>query len=340
MSTKTNTASEAFPPIASSALQLYPGYQPQDVSLVQSLLVGSATPLANGYIDGFGVKTLHACVPFADSKSLDFGRLSLPFPDDGFHAEAIEYVAMADSITRASKTESSLSKSSFCAVEIGAGWGPWMAACGVIARRLGFEAIQLVGVEASTQRFDLMRQHLLANQLPAPTSAAGDIREGEISVRLFNGAVWVSDGNIWFPESEVTDMGSAAAEQAARVDYRGTRARHRAVPCQRLETLLSDISRVDFMHIDIQGAEFDVVNCSIDWLGDHVACLMAATHSRVIEGRLIDLMFKKGWELYREKPCQVNWTKTGDLDLTGRTWIDGGQYWLNTALVSFAEGAV
>jgi len=41
----------------------------------------------------------------------DLDRLTLPVPDDGFHAEALEYIALIDSIQRAGD--------SFCAVELG-----------------------------------------------------------------------------------------------------------------------------------------------------------------------------------------------------------------------------
>ncbi len=305
-------------------LQMYPGYEASDVDVVRKFLVGPASVGDDSYTDGFGVRTLHACVPFQQPAALHTGRLSLPFPDDGFHAEAIEYVAMADAMGRAR------GRKSFCSVEIGAGWGPWVVACGVIARREGARNIHLVGVEASAERFELMRRHVQANDFPLPGQGQEDATRDGASVRLFRGAIWVNDGSIWFPESDVADMGPAVSEHDAGVDYRGTRARHTEVPCRRMETLLADRDRVDFMHIDIQGAEFDVINTSIDWINTHVAALMIATHSRVIEGRMIDLLMSRGWRLHREKPCQVNWAK--DCELAGRTWADGSQYWINPAL--------
>ena len=82
-------------------------------------------------IDGFGVKTLYECVPFASPDSLNLARLQHPIPDDGFHAEGIEYVALLDAIERFSND------GTFVAVEAGAGWGPWLAMAGVVCRSRG-----------------------------------------------------------------------------------------------------------------------------------------------------------------------------------------------------------
>ncbi|MHB1360274.1 MAG: FkbM family methyltransferase [Rhodocyclaceae bacterium] len=307
-------------------LQRYAGYEDSDMALLDSYATAAATLSGDRYQDGFGVTTLLACVPFVEPATLDPARLKRPVPDDGFHAEAIEYLALLDAIQRARGSQG------FCAVEIGAGWGPWIGAAGVIARRCGVAEITLVGVEAATERFPLLRLHLETNGLRPPGVAENDARSGGVLTRLFQGAIWTHDGEIWFPASDVADMGAAAASDASATDYRGAPARHQAVACQRLDTLLGDIERIDFMHIDIQGAEFDLLDDQIHWLNQHVATLMLATHSRPIEGRLIDLMLRHGWRLHREKPCRVDWPR--ECPLVGRTVADGSQYWLNPGLLA------
>lgn len=310
---------------AAAPLQIYPGYADSDLPLLRACASEPAAIAADHYIDGFGVKTLFRCVPFVTPATLDIDRLRLPVPDDGFHAEAIEYLALADAFQRSGGG----GRNRWCAVEIGAGWGPWIGAAGVLARRAGIGTIQLAGVEADPRRFALMRLHLETNGLRPPGADAGDASHAGILTRLFNGAIWTHDGEIWFPETDVTDMGAAATPTAAATDYRGTRADHRAVPCRRLDTLLGDLGTIDFMHIDIQGAEHDLLQDQIDWVTAHVRTLMIATHSRVIEGRLIELLLARGWRLHREKPCRVDWQRAGDL--VGRTVVDGSQYWLNPA---------
>lgn len=315
---------------STSPLQVYTGYEDEDFPLIRKFATFKASMGADHYTDGFGVKTLYECVPFVTPGALDIGRLEFPVPDDGFHAEAIEYVALSDALQR------SLGDTPFCAVEIGAGWAPWITAAGVIARRQGTRKINLVGVEASSRRFPLMCRHLEANGLRPPGTSVEDAQHENVFTRLFNGAVWTHDGVIWFPESDVADMGAAATTANDVTDYRGAKSDHKSIPCRKLETLLQGLGIVDFMHIDIQGAELELLQDQIDWVSRNIRTLMIATHSRPIEGKLMELLFDRGWQLHREKPCRVDWHK--NCSLAGRTIVDGSQYWLNAKLAALPNG--
>jgi FkbM family methyltransferase len=315
-------------PGGSPPLQVYTGYEEVDLAIIKKFATATASTSTDHYTDGFGVKTLYTCVPFVNPAALDVTRLEFPVPDDGFHAETIEYVALTDALHRAQLNNS------FCAVEMGAGWGPWITAAGVIARQNGCKEIKLVGVEASSNRFSLMSQHLEANNLRSPGESSEDAQHENVFTRLFNGAVWTHDGVIWFPESDVADMGSAATTSNDETDYRGAKSANQSVPCRRLDTLLQDLGIVDFMHIDIQGSELELLQDQIDWLSNNVKTLMIATHSRSIEGQLIELLFQHNWQLHREKPCRVDWSK--NCSLVGRTLLDGSQYWLNTKLLNIS----
>ena len=308
-----------------SPLQTYTGYEEEDFSTIRKFATFTATTDVEYYTDGFGVKTCYECVPFVKRETLDTGRLKFPVPDDGFHAEAIEYVALTDALNR------SLGGDSFCAVEIGAGWAPWITAAGVIARRRGIKKISLVGVEASSRRFALMCRHLETNGLRPPGATGEDAQHENVFSRLFSGAVWTHDGVIWFPESDVADMGAAATTSNDATDYRGAKSDHKSTPCRKLETLLQDLGTVDFMHIDIQGAELELLQDQIGWVTSNVRTMMIATHSRPIEGKLMELLFDHGWQLHREKPCRVDWHK--NCSLAGRTIVDGSQYWLNRKFI-------
>ncbi|MDA0651310.1 MAG: FkbM family methyltransferase [Proteobacteria bacterium] len=296
-----------------SALQLYSGYESADIEVVRRHAIAQAGLYGDHYIDGFGVKTLHACVPFADPAALSIERLQHPVPDDGFHAEGIEYVALLDAIDRFAHG------GDFCAVEAGAGWGPWLAMAGVICRRRGVDKIRLVGLEASSERFELMRRHLDSNQL--------DPQHG-VEVDLFAGAVWSHDGVIHFPESDVADMGAAASAEMTDTDYRGQAMAAREVPCTQLPTLVGKDRMVEFLHIDVQGAEGEVIASHLNWLNRQVKSMMIATHSRPLEGELMMLLNQNGWILHREKPCRFNGGQTIK-DWCGATVVDGSQYWLN-----------
>ena len=301
---------------APSPLQIYAGYEPADADMLHRYATVPASLRGDHYVDGFGVKTLYDCVPFASADALNLARLRHPIPDDGFHAEGVEYVALLDAIERFAADDS------FVAVEAGAGWGPWLAMAGVVCRSRGVEHIRLIGLEASPERFALMRRHLGFNLLD---------QEHGVAVNLFEGAVWSHDGVIHFPESAVEDMGAAASTDGTDTDYRGQRVATREVPCTRLPTLVGAGRIVDFLHIDVQGAEGEVINSHLDWLNQHTRSMMIATHSRPLEGELMVLLNDNGWLLQREKPCRFNAGRT-IVDWCGATTVDGSQYWINGKL--------
>ena len=298
---------------APSPLQIYAGYESADVDMLHRHATVPASLQSDHYIDGFGVKTLFDCVPFASPDALNLARLQHPIPDDGFHAEGIEYVALVDAIERFAND------GSFVAVEAGAGWGPWLAMAGVVCRSRGVERIRLIGLEASAERFALMRRHLDFNQL--------DQQHG-VAVDLFEGAVWSHDGVIHFPESAVEDMGAAASTDSTGTDYRGQAVATREVPCTRLPTLVGKGRKVDFLHIDVQGAEGEVIRSHLNWLNQNTRSMMIATHSRPLEGELMLLLNDKGWLLQREKPCRFA-AGRAIADWCGATAVDGSQYWIN-----------
>ena len=296
-----------------SSLQRYTGYEPGDVDILRNYASASASLEDDHCIDGFGVKTLYECVPFASPDSLNLARLQHPIPDDGFHAEGIEYIALLDAV------EHFANDGSFVAVEAGAGWGPWLAMAGVVCRRCEVKDTQLIGIEASPERFTLMRRHLDFNQL--------DQQHG-VMVELFEGAVWSHDGVIHFPKSPVWDMGAAASTDGSDIDYRGQQRAMLEVSCTRLPSLVGEDREVDFLHIDVQGAEGEVVNSHLNWLNRRVRSMMIATHSRPLEGELMLLLNANGWMLYREKPCHFGAGRVID-DWCGATTVDGSQYWIN-----------
>ena len=114
-------------PVGYPPLQHYPGYLPEDAGLVSRYAKAKASISDDYYIDGFGVKTEFACVPFCDPLYLSAERLQFPLPDDGFHAEGIEYAALLDAF------DNRKVKGRFTAVEVGSGWGPWIAMAGVLS---------------------------------------------------------------------------------------------------------------------------------------------------------------------------------------------------------------
>ena len=304
-------------PVGCPPLQHYPGYLPQDTELVSRYASGQAEIKEDHYIDGFGVRTDFTCVPFANPSHLDVEKLQLPLPDDGFHAEGIEYAALLDSF------ENRQASGRFTAVEVGSGWGPWIGLAGVLAKTHGADTLCLIGAEASAERYALMCRHLELNEL---TSASGRI------IKTFHGAIWTHDGEVQFPDSDVEDMGPAVTAQGSKTDYRGRRVTTLSTPCARLSTLCEGAGLIDFLHIDVQGSELDIIRNDAEWLAKNVRAMMVATHSRVIEGGVMDLLGNWGWVLKREKPCRFRMDDNSCDNWERLTEADGSQHWVNPRL--------
>ena len=297
-----------------SPLQIYSGYTDEDITMLKSFVKQNATLENDYYIDGFSQKTLYKSVAFSTNFNLE--RLTLPVPDDGLHAEALEYIGVCDSVHRA--------KGTYCIIELGSAWGPWISLGGVVARNHGIKTIDLVGVEAHPERFSLLKNQLVANELRPDTIQNATEIDG-IRCRLIQGAASSEHKTLWFPKVDIKDMGAAASETNTSSDYRGLTAENFPVEGFTLKEIIGDLT-VDLLHIDIQGAEFDVVNSGITTINSQVKSMLIGTHSRVIEGKLIETLYKHRWYLHREKPCRVSWLASPQ-SLEAMTQTDGTQYW-------------
>jgi hypothetical protein len=98
-----------------------------------------------------------------------------------------------------------------------------------------------------------------------------------------------------------------------------------------LEDILSGIEFVDFMHIDIQGAERNLLedDQSLTILTNRVSTLFLGTHSRAIDGLAIERLTAAGWVLHRERPTTFNQDLDRTANVEGWTTHDGGQLWFN-----------
>lgn len=299
----------------------YAGYTADDLARIATLACPTE-PSAGFVTDFVGVRTRPLFLPPAvQYTSTTIGEL--PVPGDRLHAETIEYAALA-------RVLGDRRKESFEVFELGAGWGPWMALAGVLARRLGQERIGLLGVEADPRHLEFCKQHLADNGLRPPGDEPCTQLDG-VRCELLAGAVWWEDTELSFPEGDPMDYGHAARSLAVEFEYRGFHTEHRTVRAFGLGQLLAKVPVVDLVHLDIQGAEYEVISHSMDALATTVRYLFVGTHSRQIEGNLIALLGGKGWELLNEKPCRFALDPSVPT-LEGMTTRDGGQLWRNRHL--------
>ena len=215
-------------------------------------------------------------------------------------------------------------KKSFVAIELGAGWGPWLMASrqAALARGIKDKDIDLIGVEGSAEHHGFMLDNFRTNGLdPARYS-------------LHHAVVGAEDGTASFPKLNAAeeDYGAFAVfgEDKPGAD-RPTATQHgelEEIPCLSLATLLADKERVDLIHIDIQGHEEAVIRGGIDALNAKARRIVVGTHSRAIEGHLFDLFHAQGWVCESEVPCVLKPLMDG----TRVLWVDGEQVWRNDRL--------
>jgi FkbM family methyltransferase len=180
----------------------------------------------------------------------------------------------------------------------------------------------MIGVEGDPSHIQFAREAVATNGFSPE------------QVELHHGIVAAEAGFALFPNQAVggTSWGlqpvfSETEEQRAAISRDGS---HMVLPVISLARLIEPHERIDLLHIDIQGSEVSVVSGSIKALQDKVAYLLIGTHSRSIEGLLLDLLMQAGWMLEVERPAIIGIRSAGKIDLI----VDGVQGWRNPRFAS------
>lgn len=206
----------------------------------------------------------------------------------------LDWVALLESVLRAGDV--------FRIVELGAGWGTWsssgLAACKQVSHIMRTE---VVAIEADGAHYEWMCEHFAKNNI---------MHDG---VHLVHGAVGVESGLVEFPviENPDEDYGGSLRQ----VD---TSKNTVAVKQYTLEDLLSMVAGpVDFLHIDIQGEEYNILPDAMDILRSRVKSILIGTHiSSEGHSYIVSLFESHGWEIRmdyeRGKLCN---TPYGDIQL-------------------------
>ena len=142
---------------------------------------------------------------------------------------------------------------------------------------------------------------------------------------------------MYFPKVNVTsDNGGQIASEALSNDYRGLELEYEVVKGFSLATLASGYERIDFLHMDVQGAEAMLLanDSFLAVLDKKVATFYLATQSRLIEGLALQKLSGMGWHLARERPTMYRQNDRTQ-DINGWTLRDGGQLWLNPKICDY-----
>jgi FkbM family methyltransferase len=282
-------------------------------------------------VDFLGIKTRTAYI--ADLPQQGGVVEGYPIPGN-FHASATEWAGALRATLDATEE--------LVAIELGAGWAPWLVAMARAARLKGTNKVRLVGVEGSKQHHAFMLSHFADNGLDPQSHT------------LLHGVVGTADGVAEFPllPDPSTNWGHRAVftnangspirrlvrkvyralKAAARPLLRGSarpRPRTERVPCYSLATLLRPFPRVDLLHVDIQGDEYAVLSGARRLLQEKVKRIVVGTHSRAIEQGLLDELAPHSWVLEAEESCKYR--QDGPRMVLV---MDGCQVWRNAS----AEG--
>ena len=201
--------------------------------------------------------------------------------------------------------------------ELGCGWGCWIGIAGLAAKARGL-TVKLFGIEGDAKHVNWAEESMLANGFSHTeftiVKAVASHQEGQA---LFPVSV---PGAIHYGLEPVFNASENMVRNAAQLGS------HNIIPMQSLANIFRSIKRLDLLHIDIQGSEIDLVEGSLDFLTENVAYLVIGTHSRVIEGKLIQLLgSSSAWSLEIERPAIFSIGEQGALC----TVVDGVQGWHN-----------
>lgn len=277
------------------------------------------------YVDFLGVRTRIALHLPHEQPADSFTRRHVATGPPGVNEEYFEWIAVMEAATEA--------RGSFTMIELGAGWGRWLAIGAVAAKQISGIPIRLVGVEPEPQHYKWMEQHLSDNGINR------DERELiRAAVAAVDGYVWFHVGASahWYGQSiaerpvpsrgrvRVTRLGQGLRRWLARDDEPA----QQIVPAVSLLALLRPHERVDLIDLDIQGAEADVIEPAAGSVDSKVRRVHIGTHSGEAEARLRTVFGRLGWECIHDFPAGgASETPWGPIQFE-----DGVQTWLNPRL--------
>lgn len=233
----------------------------------------------------------------------------LPIPAN-WHADMAEFGAALRSVD--------LARNTFTMIELGCGWGCWMNNTGVAAKKKGL-SVNLIGVEGDPGHVAFATEALTANGFrPGEYTIHHGIAASTAGKALFplqehSGASWGLE-----PLFDVSDADSEALLKGGK---------YMSLQQHVLNDIARDLERVDLLHVDIQGGEQTLIPSAMPFLCEKVAYLFIGTHSRQIEGLMMDCLLKAGWILEIERPAIISaGARPGIV-------VDGVQGWRNPRLL-------
>ncbi|MFE0754126.1 FkbM family methyltransferase [Inquilinus sp. NPDC058860] len=305
-------SSEITPVVYES--QIHHGYDQEEFAIFDRFRPVPTAVAQDFVADFLNVRTRVSFFP-DELEHLDGEYLGRPIPGD-FRGETIEWLGLLRSAADA--------RGEYVAMELGAGYGPWLVSGAAAARHLDIEAVRLYAIEADADHFAFMRQHFLDNGLDPDEHT------------LLNAAVGAEAGTARWPRAKNTPFEWAARpareHNVSDARYNGSRLeRSVEVPVLAVSELIEREPRWDLVHIDVQGWEGEVCAAAAEAMDQRVHRIVVGLHSRKLEGEVLALFHSLGWVLENEKPTRFVY-QAGAPTVENMAVLDGVQVWRNPRL--------
>ena len=232
----------------------------------------------------------------------------VPIPAN-WHADIAEWGAVLHSVDQSGET--------FRMAELGCGWGCWLNNAGAAARSRS-KGVYLVGVEGDVGHIEFAEEARQANGFSAS------------EYRVIHGIAAAGRGTALFPIAQAPGQSwglePVFGATEAQIRAATTSLTHHALKMIPLDQITGG-NPLDLLHIDIQGGESAYVRENIGELSQSVRRMVIGTHSRQIEGEIMDVLLASGWHLEIERPaiCAIE-------DGRPSIRVDGVQGWHNPAI--------
>jgi FkbM family methyltransferase len=204
----------------------------------------------------------------------------------------------------------------FTIVEVGAGWGRWMLR-GAAAAKLRNKSYHLVGVEPDPDHFNWMAIAMDDNDIPPGNRT------------LIHGVVAGTQESVWFQSGTPSEWYGQAIIEAGQAHHLIESGAAESTPVRQmrpisLDSTFAELESVDLLDLDIQGAEADAIEQSIDSIERKVKAVYVSTHSEEVERRLRALFLTRGWfPVFDYSLSSSPRTPYGTIQLK-----DGAQLWM------------
>jgi len=244
-------------------------------------------------------------------------------PGPPLNEEYFEWIDLFESLRSA--------RDRYVMLELGAGYGRWGICAGRIAKALGICDVDLRFVEAEPQHAAWAREAILKNGL-------GDLRTSVIAAAISYTGKQIPfavdykeeamDAHSWYGQMIVDWDAAVPTEELyfGKVIYRRPGGYGQIlVDSTTFESVSSDLDFIDLVDVDIQGAEQNLIEHSIEALNDKVRLIHIGTHGHDIERAIRAIFLNHGWHLRWDFACHG--AQQTPFGVT--TFQDGVQSWLN-----------